>query len=261
MGISIQDPVRLVNVIWYLSLFFVFIFCICAIAFGAQNDDGDEADSGAVGFAGVWTMLLAIFLGVGGTFVLRKFKTPLAVGFLLGVVTLMCVNMLVLCALLDQETQNCNDLNDRLDASIDTCQAIGCQKALYEPTGGADGGPLTNRYLVCCQSMTAYKWGSNDNEFYFRFGEEVNAVQCPECDGGECDGSVAAAVFAAFLFIIYGVFAIALGYYRGSVIATGSAEEAAAEEADNKDETAVSYPVESGDVELSEKVDEKDLSQ
>jgi hypothetical protein len=199
---SVQDPVRLITIIWNISIFFVFIFCICAIAFGAQNDDGDSSDAGAVGFAGVWTMLLAIFLAVGGTYTIRKLKTPLTVGFLLGVVILMCVNMLVLCALLDHETQKCLQLNDRLDASIDSCQATGCQKAFFQ-----DGE--TNNYMACCRTMTAYKWGANSNEFYYVFGADatvegsVHASSCPECSSGECDGSAAAAVFAAFLFIIY----------------------------------------------------------
>jgi hypothetical protein len=57
--------------------------------------------------------------------------------------------------------------------------------------------------------MTAYKWGDNDNAFYFVFGADknvngtANALQCPECDVGECDASVAAAVFSTFLFIVY----------------------------------------------------------
>lgn len=258
MGISIQDPVRLINVMWYTSLFLAFVFMICAIAFGSQNDDGDASDSGAVGFAAVWTMLLVIAMGVGGTFVLRKFKTPLAVGFLLGVVIMMAVNMLVLTALLDQENQNCDDLNDRLSNSVDYCLAEGCQKAVF-----AVGDIPDNQYADCCRLMQAYKYGSNPNVYAFNFGaEDVDASwqDCAQCNGGECDASVAAAVFAVFLFITYSAFGIALGYYRGSIISAGVAEETAEDTAEKGEESStVAYPVtDPADVEMSE---QKDLSE
>lgn len=277
MGISIENPVRLVNVVWYISLLLVFIFCICAIAFGAQNANGDESDSGAIGFAGIWTMLLAICLAGGGTFVLRKNKTPPAVGFLLGVVVMMCVNMLVLTALLDQEATNCEDLNNRVSASQDTCLARGCQMAFYNPAANQDPelGPVTpmeNEYMACCRSFTAIKYGNDDGKFRYEFGvtgkqfdavtgadESSNAAACPACQSGECDGSVAAATFAAFLFVTYGAFAVALGKYRGEIIASRvTGEDAAVEK--TEESTAVAYPVDStdsGDVEL----EGKDLSQ
>lgn len=287
MAITIQDPVRLVNVIWYISLVLVFVFCITAIAFGAQNADGDESDSGAVGFAGIWTMLLAIFLAVGGTFVLRRFKTPLAVGFLLGIVVMMCVNMLVLVALLDQETQNCNGLNDRLHDNIDTCQAVGCQKAFYI-AATAENDAEENLWMPCCRTFTAIKYGKNPRVYRYDFGasttvdrtlvegdvgfgeniaveNSTNSASCPQCDGGECDGSVAAATFAAFLFICYGGFAIALGYFRASIITTGAEEEGGDDEAATGEgtDTAVAYPVKEGtdaaDIELGEKAATENL--
>jgi len=270
MAINISDPPRLVTVVWYVTIFFAFIFSICAIAFAAQNDDGDSSDAGAIGFAGVWTMLLAIFLAIGGTFVLRKFKTPLAIGFLIGVVTIMSLNMIVLCALLDQEGTNCRDLNDRLDDGIDTCQAIGCQKAFYDPDAIGDN-PTMNRYLVCCQTMQAVKYGDQVNVYYYNFGGghpytvnedgtaadgsefTVSSLTCPECDGGECDGSVAAATFAAFLFIAYAAFAIVLGYYRADIIVSSSDAGDDEESSGKVEETAVAYPVDNQDIELAEK--------
>jgi len=261
MGISVSDPGFFVTSIWYVTCFFVFIFSIGTIVFASQNDDGDSSDAGAVGFAGVWTMLLAIFLSVGGTFVLRRFKTPLAVGFLLGVVTIMAINMVVLCALLDAEEGNCQGLNDRLDDGIDSCQAVGCQKAGFNSDGEA------NSFVVCCQTMQAYKYGDNANSYAFRFGEgheyteggatTVAATMCPECNKGECEGAVFAAVFAIFLFLLYSAFGIALGYYRSEIIVTGT-EEAAAEDTAEKGD-AVAYPVaDPSDVEMDEK---KDLSE
>merc|ERR1740130_508988 len=131
-------------------------------------------------------MLLAIVLACGGTFVLRKNKTPLAVGFLLGVVVMMCINMLVLVALLDQEATNCEDLNNRLGANEDTCLAVGCQQAFYQPAT-AEAPSEENDFMNCCRAFTAVKYGLNANEFRYEFGvgDQVNSANyqsCPTCN-------------------------------------------------------------------------------
>jgi uncharacterized membrane protein len=70
---------------------FVFCFVVTAMVMASNNDgrNGSKSD----GFAAIWTMLLIIGLSIGGTLVMRKYQTPLAVGFFLGVCIMMCVNM------------------------------------------------------------------------------------------------------------------------------------------------------------------------
>ena len=61
------------------------------------------------GFFAIWTVLCCIAYTVGGTFVLRnlEMRTPLAVGFMLGVgVTL--VNMLLVLAVMSGEGPMCD---------------------------------------------------------------------------------------------------------------------------------------------------------
>jgi hypothetical protein len=63
----------------------------------AINNNGDEYfDSKSLGFAGILAMFLVIGLSVGGTMVMRKYQTPLAVGFFIGVVVMMALIMFML---------------------------------------------------------------------------------------------------------------------------------------------------------------------
>merc|ERR1719253_624346 len=59
----------------------------------AHNNDESGAGNKSDGFAAIWTMLLIVALSVGGTMVMRKYQTPLAVGFFLGVCVMMSINM------------------------------------------------------------------------------------------------------------------------------------------------------------------------
>merc|ERR1719231_2116571 len=87
----LQQPKILITYVWFTTLVFVFCFVITAMVMASNNDGrtGSKSD----GFAAIWTMLLIIGLSIGGTLVMRKFQTPLAVGFFLGVCVMMSVNM------------------------------------------------------------------------------------------------------------------------------------------------------------------------
>ena len=57
---------------------------ICSIAAAVKLDgDNDGPDRGAA-FAAIWTMLLVCLFAVGGTLVLRKYRTNMMFGFFLG---------------------------------------------------------------------------------------------------------------------------------------------------------------------------------
>ncbi|RLN20158.1 hypothetical protein BBJ28_00025210 [Nothophytophthora sp. Chile5] len=75
------------------------MFAVAAIVAAINNNGDGEGDSKSLGFVGVWAMLLIIALSVGGTMVMRKYQTPLAVGFFIGVVIMMALQMFSLSVL------------------------------------------------------------------------------------------------------------------------------------------------------------------
>ncbi|CAM9096961.1 unnamed protein product [Heterosigma akashiwo] len=91
-----RNPDKTIQYTWLASLALVAISFICACV--AASKISTEGSNTAIGFAGVYTVLLMILLSVGGTFVLRKYKTPLAVGFFLGVVLMMSQQCLIIFA-------------------------------------------------------------------------------------------------------------------------------------------------------------------
>jgi hypothetical protein len=72
---------------------FGFMYALAAIVAAINNDGQRISSQKSLGFVGIWAMLLIIGLSVGGTFVMRKFQTPLAVGFFIGVVIMMSFQM------------------------------------------------------------------------------------------------------------------------------------------------------------------------
>lgn len=75
----------------------VFAAFICA-CFAASRLRGGGSGNDAAGFAAVWTSLLLIAISILGTMIMRKFQSPLAIGFLLGVILVMNFQMLILFA-------------------------------------------------------------------------------------------------------------------------------------------------------------------
>ncbi|KAI9997928.1 hypothetical protein PInf_002185 [Phytophthora infestans] len=89
----INNPKMLITYLWFVTMLFGFMYAIAAIVAAVNNDGEGESDSKSLGFVGVWAMILIVALSVGGTMVMRKHQTPLAVGFLIGVVLMMSLQM------------------------------------------------------------------------------------------------------------------------------------------------------------------------
>ncbi|CAM9927988.1 unnamed protein product, partial [Discosporangium mesarthrocarpum] len=88
----------------------------------ASKNDSSANGSHAASFASVWTLILVILVSVAGTIILRKYHTPLAVGTLLGMTTMMSQLMFVLFAVFMSlaSTSETNELafNDRMMSAI-----------------------------------------------------------------------------------------------------------------------------------------------
>ncbi|KAL4109807.1 hypothetical protein PRIC1_001502 [Phytophthora ramorum] len=89
----INNPKMLITYLWFSTMLFGFMYAIAAIVAAVNNDGEGESDSKSLGFVGMWAMILIVALSVGGTMVMRKHQTPLAVGFLIGVVLMMSLQM------------------------------------------------------------------------------------------------------------------------------------------------------------------------
>lgn len=75
------------------------MYALAAIVAAVNNNGSGMADSKSLGFVGIWAMFLVIGLSVGGTMVMRKYQTPVAVGFFIGVVIMMALQMFSLSVL------------------------------------------------------------------------------------------------------------------------------------------------------------------
>ncbi|KAG9413973.1 hypothetical protein AC1031_013178 [Aphanomyces cochlioides] len=93
------NPKLVITYMWFIILFFAMMFCLGAIVFAANNNHDGPQYNKSLGFAGIWMMFLVVALSIGGTMVMRKFQTPIAVGFFIGVVVMMSFNMFSLCVL------------------------------------------------------------------------------------------------------------------------------------------------------------------
>ncbi|KAL7690214.1 hypothetical protein Plhal304r1_c013g0050461 [Plasmopara halstedii] len=89
----INNPKMLITYMWFTTILFGFMYAIAAIVAAINNNGEGESDSKSLGFVGIWAMILIVVLSVGGTMVMRKYQTPLAVGFLIGVVLMMSLQM------------------------------------------------------------------------------------------------------------------------------------------------------------------------
>jgi len=71
----------------------VLVFCYVICAFAAAV----ESSSKGYGFVAIWSMLVTLAFSAGGTLILRRleYRTPLAVGFMIGVGAMQANEMLV----------------------------------------------------------------------------------------------------------------------------------------------------------------------
>ncbi|DAZ94216.1 TPA: hypothetical protein N0F65_001066, partial [Lagenidium giganteum] len=88
-----NNPKLLITYLWFITLIFGFMYALAAIVAAINNNGEHISDSKSLGFVGIWAMFLVIGLSVGGTMVMRKYQTPLAVGFFIGVVIMMSFQM------------------------------------------------------------------------------------------------------------------------------------------------------------------------
>ncbi|DBA02606.1 TPA: hypothetical protein N0F65_011978 [Lagenidium giganteum] len=94
-----NNPKILITYLWFTTLIFGFMYALAAIVAAVNNGGSGISSSKSLGFVGIWAMFLIVGLSVGGTLVMRKYQTPLAVGFFIGVVIMMAFQMFSLCVL------------------------------------------------------------------------------------------------------------------------------------------------------------------
>ncbi|CAM9326661.1 unnamed protein product [Ascophyllum nodosum] len=92
-----RNPSKVVSYSWYLVLLFAAVDVLVAIITASRNDSS-ASGSHAASFASVWTLFMVLAVSVAGTVILKKYHTPLAVGTLLGLTTMMSQFMFVLFA-------------------------------------------------------------------------------------------------------------------------------------------------------------------
>ena len=88
-----SSPKMVITYLWFSTMLLGFMYAIVTIVAAVNNNHEGESDSKSLGFVGIWAMILIIALSIGGTMVMRKHQTPLAVGFLIGVVLMMSLQM------------------------------------------------------------------------------------------------------------------------------------------------------------------------
>ncbi|CBJ49273.1 conserved unknown protein [Ectocarpus siliculosus] len=92
-----KNPSKVVSYSWYLVLIFAAVDVLVALI-NASTNDSSANGSHAASFASVWTLFMVLGVSVAGTVILKKYHTPLAVGTLLGLTTMMSQFMFVLFA-------------------------------------------------------------------------------------------------------------------------------------------------------------------
>ena len=117
---AVQDkPKQAITYSWFTSLLLVLIAVIVACVAGNQAGGGSRG----VAFAGMWTIILTVALSVGGTLVMRKYQTSMAIGFFLGVVLVMSQQMLIIGAIFGGEASAKEGADDD-EANADSAMSV-----------------------------------------------------------------------------------------------------------------------------------------
>ena len=78
-----QDPTTFVARCWYCVITCTFFGLITTVLVLGQSSSGEAS------WTAIWTCFMSLGVAVGGTLSFRKFQTPSAIGFLLGVCFMM----------------------------------------------------------------------------------------------------------------------------------------------------------------------------
>jgi len=93
-----QNPKKGITYTWILIMILVTALFFAACFMASQLHNGLASDQSA-GFSGVWCSLVAIGVSIGGTVIMRKYQSALAIGVFLGIIVVMNFQMLILFAI------------------------------------------------------------------------------------------------------------------------------------------------------------------
>ena len=100
------------------------VLVFIAFIVGCVAASREKGGSAALGFAAIWTVILSVMLSVGGTLVMRKFQTSLAIGFFLGVVAVMSQQMLIIAAIFAGEADARSDDDEGDQKGAESAMAV-----------------------------------------------------------------------------------------------------------------------------------------
>jgi len=108
-----SNPKRGITYAWLASLLFVFVAfivaCVSASNLSKGQSNNAQAFARVMAFAAIWTSLLLIAISVLGTVIMRRFQTPLAIGYFLGIIFIMTQQMLIIFAIFVDHAQTITD--------------------------------------------------------------------------------------------------------------------------------------------------------
>ena len=199
--------------VWRFTLLWVGCFVISAIALAASNDAGGPGTSRSDGFAAIWTMLLIVGLSIGGTMVLRKVRAlpwPKAARL----------------------PRSAPAPRPRPSASSSSFSAHLCPPPTHTHTAHPHAQhrkPLAvGFFLGVCVMMSV--------NMFTLFVIFVGLATLSKEVGHDASADNAAAAFAFFLWISYGVFSFLLAKFKGDLIKStsmASADGVAGEQSDS----------------------------
>ena len=76
-----EDKRACLQILWYLTFIFSIAYVITSFFVASHNNIENSKQNG---FAAIWSMLLLLTLIIYGTITMKTYKSPLAVGFFLG---------------------------------------------------------------------------------------------------------------------------------------------------------------------------------
>jgi hypothetical protein len=97
------SPKKAITYAWFNSIILIFITFIVSCIMAS------EVPQKALAFTGIWTAFLLVLFSIGRTLVMRRYQTPLALGFFLGAVVVIANQLLILTAIFGAENDMRSD--------------------------------------------------------------------------------------------------------------------------------------------------------